>query len=263
MTEQTERRGLSGFALKMIALVLMVIDHVGHFLLPQLTVLRWLGRLSAPLFFFTVAEGYAHTRNPKKYLFKLYIGYLVMIVGNKLLESLLPGAPGGPLDNNIFGTFFFGVLYMICFDLIRSGIRRRLTRSVFAGIGLLVASFAAAELLGLLPHSMVRTVLGVLVPNPFMVEGGLIFTLLPFLFYVLRGRPTALSIGYVLFSVLTFPFGQSADVIFFMGYQWMMVFALPLILMYNGRRGYAKQSFFYFFYPAHIWILYALSTILR
>ena len=45
-------------------------------------------------------------------------------------------------------------------------------------------------------------------------------------------------------------------------YQWMMVFALPLILAYNGQRGSNSplaKWFFYIFYPAHLWILYAIG----
>ena len=42
----------------------------------------------------------------------------------------------------------------------------------------------------------------------------------------------------------------------------MMVLALPLMLRFNGQRGHGWKWFFYAFYPAHIYIFYALSWIL-
>ena len=54
------KKGLTGFDLKTIALVLMVLDHIHYFF--EFTgkvplVFTWLGRLSAPLFLFCVVEG--------------------------------------------------------------------------------------------------------------------------------------------------------------------------------------------------------------
>jgi hypothetical protein len=41
--------------------------------------------------------------------------------------------------------------------------------------------------------------------------------------------------------------------------QWMMIFALPFILMYNGEKGRGLKYLFYVFYPVHIIILYYLG----
>jgi hypothetical protein len=43
--------------------------------------------------------------------------------------------------------------------------------------------------------------------------------------------------------------------------QWMMIFSIPLILMYNGKKGISLKYLFYIFYPCHIAILYILSII--
>ena len=34
-----------------------------------------------------------------------------------------------------------------------------------------------------------------------------------------------------------------------------MVFALPLLLLYNGKRGRGFKYFFYLYYPAHILLI--------
>ena len=43
---------LSAFALKLIAIVSMLIDHVGAVLLPDVIELRYIGRLAFPIFCF-------------------------------------------------------------------------------------------------------------------------------------------------------------------------------------------------------------------
>lgn len=45
-------------------------------------------------------------------------------------------------------------------------------------------------------------------------------------------------------------------------YAWMMIFALPFMLAYNQQRGRSVKWFFYWFYPAHILLLFALGTAL-
>ena len=42
-------------------------------------------------------------------------------------------------------------------------------------------------------------------------------------------------------------------------YEIYGILAAPLMLCYNGQRGGGHKRLFYAFYPAHIYILYALS----
>ena len=55
--------GLSGNALKIIAAISMVIDHVGLMFFPTLKILRIIGRLAYPIFAFMIAEGCYYTKN--------------------------------------------------------------------------------------------------------------------------------------------------------------------------------------------------------
>ena len=45
-------------------------------------------------------------------------------------------------------------------------------------------------------------------------------------------------------------------------YQWMMVFAAIPLAMYNGERGNSPRWLFYWFYPAHVYLLWALGALL-
>ena len=46
--------GINAFTLKMIAIVAMLIDHIGAVLFPQIEILRIIGRIAFPIFAFTL-----------------------------------------------------------------------------------------------------------------------------------------------------------------------------------------------------------------
>lgn len=54
--------------------------------------------------------------------------------------------------------------------------------------------------------------------------------------------------------------GRSAITV---NYQWMMIFSLPFMLLYNHRRGPNVKWFFYIFYPAHIIVLFLTGIALN
>lgn len=71
------KKGLSANALKYIAVAAMLIDHIAWSFVPfgsfagQL--MHVIGRLTAPIMCYCIAEGYYHTRNVKKYALRLGI----------------------------------------------------------------------------------------------------------------------------------------------------------------------------------------------
>lgn len=99
------QKGLNSFQIKIIALVLMVFDHIHYTFTGVFQVPLWftiLGRLSAPLFIFATANGMRYTRNPVKYLMRLWFGFVFMNFGNDLINHYFPLPNGGIIFNNIF-----------------------------------------------------------------------------------------------------------------------------------------------------------------
>jgi hypothetical protein len=85
--------------------------------------------------------------------------------------------------------------------------------------------------------------------------------LLGLLFYILRkwrwAQVAALAAITALELALEIAMGGRVSI------QWIMIFAAIPILLYNGEKGRGMKYFFYIFYPAHIYILYIIATLLQ
>ena len=88
------------------------------------------------------------------------------------------------------------------------------------------------------------------------------------LLYFLRKDRRWLSAGYGLYCFVQFfsSLGNALELgdlsyLFLRSYQWMMIASLPLMLLYNGRRGRGGGKIFYWFYPLHIWVLFLLANL--
>ena len=68
--DQTKKRkfGLTNNQLKIIAMVSMVLDHVGLLFFSDMIIFRVLGRIAFPIFAYMIAEGCRYTKNRAKYL---------------------------------------------------------------------------------------------------------------------------------------------------------------------------------------------------
>lgn len=97
-----ERLYKHGFWIKVIAVITMVIDHIGVMFFPHLLILRIIGRLSFPLFGYLVSEGFDRTHNKKTYLLRMFLFFLISQVPYSL--SFHDG------QLNIFITLFIGLL---------------------------------------------------------------------------------------------------------------------------------------------------------
>jgi len=64
-TEGRTPSGLTNNQLKIIAMLAMLIDHVGMIIFPGIMALRYIGRIALPIFAYMIAEGCHYTRDRK------------------------------------------------------------------------------------------------------------------------------------------------------------------------------------------------------
>lgn len=231
-------RGLDGGALKGIAAALMLTDHVGAILLPEVLALRCVGRLAFPIFAFFIAEGYAHTRNFGRYFRRLAI----LAVVSEIPFNLENGAVFDLTRQNVLFTFCLALLTLRGLEAL--GRERGFGR--WAGCGLvLAAGFAAGELL--------RTDYGgwgvVTVALLYLCRDGKYAKL-----WLLLAMAAVNGLGM---GSLTMPvFGGEMPI------QILAVAALPVIWLYNGQAGpKGLRRAFYVFYPAHLLVLEGIRTL--
>ncbi|MEK4369428.1 TraX family protein [Paenibacillus sp. FSL R5-0473] len=55
-----------------IAMITMLIDHIGAVFFPHIIELRIIGRIAFPIYAFAVYVGYKHTRDVQKYIWRLF-----------------------------------------------------------------------------------------------------------------------------------------------------------------------------------------------
>ena len=231
-------RGLDGGALKCIAAALMLTDHVGAILLPEVPVLRCVGRLAFPIFAFFIAEGYAHTRDFGRYFRRLAI----LAVVSEIPFNLENGAVFDLTRQNVLFTFCLALLTLQGLEAL--GRERGFGR--WAGCGsVLAAGFAAGELL--------RTDYGgwgvVTVALLYLCRDGKYAKL-----WLLLAMAAVNGLGM---GSLTMPvFGGEMPI------QIFAVAALPAIWLYNGQAGpKGLRRAFYVFYPAHLLVLEGIRTL--
>ncbi len=244
---------MSGSALKLIALFLMVIDHIGAFFPAAAPlVLRWVGRLSAPIFVFCLCEGLRHTSSRNRYLARLYGCSVAMGAVNLTLNSLFPEAPV-PVNNHIFSALFLLAGLITLMEQ-----KRYVTLVVWQ-----LLSFGLTALADFF-WPQVAPLAGDLLPGLFTAEGGPSLLLLGLICYFFAEDKHLLAAGFLLWGGTLFA-AAWADLglrgAFVQGYQWMGAGALPLLLVYNGRRGRGMKFFFYLFYPLHVYFLFFLSLL--
>ena len=141
--------GLDGFQLKLIALIIMTIDHIYYFgcsLADMPEIMTLIGRIAAPIFVFFVTEGFAHTHSRGRYLLRLYVCGVLMQIGNLFVNLCFPMQNGVIVLNGIFTTMAVIVIYLWWIENLR-----RAWREHRRGCAVLYALAMAALLLSIVP----------------------------------------------------------------------------------------------------------------
>ena len=208
---------MTGFQLKLLAMLAMTADHIGAVFFPEIPLLRWIGRLAMPVLCFFIGEGLRHTRSPRRYLLRL--------TGFALLSEL-------PFDLAFYGGIEWGhqnVYFTLALGLLALwAIQSR----GMEGWLLALTAALAAELLGC----------------DYGMYGVLLIPLLD-RFHCARSEQLA---GAALLNLAFFGLQT----------QTLSLIALPLLWLYNGKRGRDDRRLFYLYYPAHLCVLGILRFVL-
>lgn len=230
-----EKLSLNSLHLKLLAVVTMLIDHMGFTLFPHAVWMRAVGRLAFPIFCFLIAEGCAHTRDKKRYAGRL----LLFAVLSELPFNLMCSGQWLSWNyQNVLWTLLIGALVCWAIDW---ALKKR-TPSAFVLTGaVMVAAYWLLELTG--------------------TDYGGWGMLLVAAFYCARRCPypqmakmAIQAIGLVFFSIGVMGGRVTIEL-------WSLTALVP-IWMYNGERGFSNKTLqygFYAFYPVHILILSVLA----
>lgn len=251
----------------------MFIDHFGYFIPGTPEWMGWIGRIAAPVFIYCVVIGFKNTSSKTKYLVRLGVAavgmsFLNLLINYRILylvehRDLYTGFRPY-IEFNFFSTLFCIAILIYLLE----------NRKTIWLVGLFIWQFLSALFVIVLEENS-------LLNNPWqifytqtsgnfiLVEGGILFITLGILFYFANENKWKVLFGYSFYCLAMFYSvrrwgwslaGINQELFGFANYQWMMIFALPFLLLYNGKKGIGLKYLFYIFYPLHIVLLWYIST---
>ena len=224
--------------LKIIAVLSMLVDHIGVIFFPKIIFLRIVGRISFPIFAFFVAEGWHYTHNKARYAILLFVFALVSFVPHLLAFKTFA------LD--ILFTFLISLGFIELLNLAISEKQLALKILKFVAAGIIIIVLLLLEPFGLIEYG----VCGVLVVAAFYYYREHKF-LKYFFFAVLM---LLLTTRQVVFAG-AFSLGAAVQI--------FSLLALPFLMLYNGQKGKLNLKYlFYIFYPAHLLVLGIISLLI-
>lgn len=265
-----ERFHTTGFSLKILAILGMTANHIGHAFLGVMPLwgtfaLYSFGGLTFPIMAFLIIEGYLHTSNVKRYAIRLGVFALISQWPFSLLytEGL-----------NVFFTLLVGLIALLAYDRIQST-----PLKVLAIIGLMVidipCDWGPQGVLIILLFYMWREQGAKGIWKTMSVP--YVLTLIPAAFTlpmeisrgIARGAnavAAGLDDAYVMANFLDQPLLLTNSAVFSVcniGYA-LIGYTLAAIALcrYNGQRGRPMKWFFYVYYPLHLVIVWAIRLVL-
>ena len=236
--------------LRVIACILMLMDHSWATVIPGSDWLTYAGRMAFPIFAFQIAEGFFHTSDFKKYARRLFIFALISEIPFNLMYA---SSVIYPFHQNVMFTLLLGLLAIKSLDAIRMACAGHSFKDWNS-------STVKFLILGLLKASLCVLAAGI-----GFTDYGITGVLTIILFYLCRGfrmAPLVQLAGMVYincFAIMgrTIPL-TLGSMSFDFPTQGFAVLSLIFIWLYNGKKGRSSkvlQYGFYTFYPVHMLIM--------
>ena len=237
------RFGLNSTALRLLAILFMVLDHLWATVVPGNLWLTCLGRLAFPIFAFQLCEGYRHTGDFRRYCLRLLVFALLSEIPFNLFYA---GSVIFPFHQNVLFTLLLGLLAIRQADRLRreEGIKKKSLRClalllILAGGVVLFPDYGLMGVMTVLCFFVFRD------HRLFQLAAMAVLNIFAF-----KGQTIPVSLGALAFD---FPI------------QGFALLALPLIWLYNGEKGPGGKGlrlFWYIFYPLHMLALYFIQRII-
>lgn len=241
--KQLLTKGLSGNALKVIAIIAMTIDHLAWVGIetyeqaetPEQIFLHIIGRLTAPIMIFFVAEGYHHTHDYRRYLRRLFM----LAVVSHFAFCYFNMSSFNPFNNLIFNTtsiawpLMWGLILLKVWDSERMAVWQKVLITVVAFALTCTSDWSCATLAILMVGRS---------------HGNFHKQMLWLMLFV-----TLYAVAFFIINSPTYGMVHMAC--------WLVV---PLLALYNGKRGKCRWlgKFFYYYYPAHMALIGLLARLL-
>ncbi len=236
LLKMSMKSGINRDTLKLIAVISMLVDHIGAILFPQVMILRVIGRFAFPIFAFMIAEGCIYTKNKFKYLKNILLfGIIAQMVKIYFNDNL---------KLNIMFTFTLSVImiYILQYGIDSFTENKSQSRKIYASL-LFVLSVAVVYIINIttdIDYGFAGCA------APLIVFAGS---------YIKNDSINANRVKTVFLALaLSLVYMRTG------GVQIYSFAALAPLWFYNGQKGTVlPKYFFYVFYPAHLAVLYAIK----
>lgn len=234
---------LNANQIKLIAIIAMTIDHLTWALFPGLQTqwyvmaLHIIGRLTAPIMWFFVAEGCHYTRNIKRYAGRLFLFAVV----SHFAYDFAFGIPFLPLSTGVFNQT--SVMWSLAWAVVLIAIHRSPN----------------------VPDAVKIAAIVLICLVSFPSDWSSIAVMCPLFLYVHRGNFKRQALDIVLWS---FVYATVFFIFLDKPYGVLQMFTfltIPILSRYNGERGKMKgmKWLFYIYYPAHLVAVGILRLVLH
>lgn len=275
----TKRFSLDDTQLKFLALLFMLIDHIHYFFeftgaIPEVFFI--IGRLSAYLFLFCMVEGFGHTRSRTKYFLHIYVLAAAMgfIYHRMSYHGVFVRSDGFYPINGILLNLVILCIVWQGIDWMKAGYYIKGFFFSFAPFcyALIARGFtmrnSTSHLFIFLNHTFLPNMI-------YLVDGGLPYIITGIVLYAFKESRKVQTVAFVISSFImqvlfrgwvsavtdpTFAWSQMLTDISY--WHWFSIFTVFIFPMYNEQKGKGCKQLFYWFYPAHLYILYGISCIL-
>lgn len=256
---------MTSFTLKIIALISMFCDHFGDAFVKHFSFLNLIGRIAFPIFAFQISEGFLHTKNIKKYFFRLGIFALISQIPFSLFSTKFLNA--SPFSLNVFFTLFIGLLGIYLFDYIT-----KMYKSKIAGANINSSSTNITNINEVSSDTkkiksrqflinfigLIIVILLAYIAEILNTDYGFWGVIVVFMFYILKGKKLATALTFFALCIIHY-LPELILSNFHIAYILLALCTFLSIIFineYNGKQGIKVKYLLYIFYPLHLLLLY-------